>query len=397
MARRKYPFRRILTGGLLLDSKVVDFVTPLIKSYYSKAEGFAPPGIAKREFGFGDYEKKIAFRHYAFKDEAALRRYMVEKAPPFASYSTAFYQYPDARPMENKKLLGAELIFDLDSTDLRLPCQQEHGRDWICDKDLDAIKAETVRLVEDFLMPDFGFSEKDISINFSGNRGYHVHVNNDQAYSLSGDARKAVSGYISGTDMDLQAFFPTIGLKGIGLKGPKPADSGWGGRFAKGLITALDTGVGALESLGMEPDIARKLFRKRAEIIMGISVGNWDKVSIPKKAEFWKAIIGNMSIKQSDSIDSNVTKDMHHLIRMPNTLHGDTALAAKRIASLAELKRFEPMEDAIAFREGTVTVSAGKVQKFVMGGAQFGPYKNERVEVPTYAALYMLLKRVATL
>ncbi len=381
----------------MLDSKVVNLVAPLIRSYYERAEGFAPPETPRREFGFGDYEKKIAFRHYSFRDEAALRRYLVDKAPPFASYSTAFYQHPEARPMENKKLVGAELIFDLDSTDLNLPCREEHGRDWICSKDLDAVKDETIRLIEDFLIPDFGFSDNDICINFSGNRGYHVHVNSDKVHELGADARKAISGYISGTGMDMQAFFPTIGLKGVGLKGPKPSDQGWGGKFARSFIKALETGVGELQSFGIEPEIARKLFRKRTEIVLGISVGNWDRVSIPKKADFWKAIIANMSIKQGDSIDSNVTKDMHHLIRIPNTLHGDTALIAKKLSSLSELKRFNPMDDAIAFKDGIIKVKTGRVHKFTMSGTQFGPYDNDTVVVPTYAALYMLLKRVAAL
>ena len=386
-----------MIGVKLLDAKVVKALTPLISRYYETADAFAPAETEKREFGFGDYEKKIAFRHYAFKSEKSLRKYMVDNAPPFASYSTAFYQYPDARPMENKKLIGAELIFDLDSTDLKLPCQQEHGRDWICEKDLNAIKRETTRLVEDFLIPDFGFSENDIRINFSGNRGYHVHVNNSDVYALDGDARKEISDYISGTGIELQAFFPTLGLKGAKLEGPKPADSGWGGKLARALITTLNGDENALPSLGIDESFARTLSKKRADIIFGITTGNWDRVNIPKKSEFWANVLKSITIKQGDSIDKNVTKDMHHLIRMPNTLHGDTGLIARKISSISALERFDPMKDAIAFKEGLMNIKTGRVQKFFMDGMQFGPYENESVEVPLYAAFYMLLKRVATL
>ena len=387
----------------MLNKEVIMVVSPLIREYYEKSRGFAPLDIEMREFGFGDYERKIAFRHYAFRDEQALRKYMIDNAPPFASYSTAFYRYPTARPMENKKLLGGELIFDLDSTDLRLPCQQEHGRDWICEKDLDAIKLEAIKLVEDFLIPDFGFSENDISINFSGNRGYHVHVNNMDVYALDGEARKRISDYISGAGLDLQAFFPIVPIvkneesKMKKQMGPKPTDTGWGGKLARNFLATLDSGIEALIALGIEKQNARALYKKRALIRMGINNGNWDMVYIKNKMDFWKRISENQIIKQSDLIDKNVTKDMHHLIRLANTLHGDTGLVAKKIDSMSDLHKFEPMNEAIAFREGSMKVHANKVQKFFMKDMQFGPYHDVDVEVPTYAALYMLLKRVATL
>ena len=378
-----------------IDANSSKALQSLIKGYYSKAKDIAPRAVEKREFGFGDFENKISFRHKAFKDAASLQEYLAASAPAYVSYSSAHYSYPDARPMENKKIIGAELVFDLDASDLHLSCQKEHGTGWVCDNCLSSVKKETIRLIEDFLIPDFGFSKSELEVNFSGNRGYHVHVYGDNVFKLDANGRKEISGYISGNEMDPRSIFPTLGIRGVQLRGPRPTDKGWGGKFAKAFIGRLNTGIGALAELGIERSIASKMERKRAEIILGITMGNWDKVDIPKKAEFWSSVISSMVIKQSDSIDRNVTNDPYHLIRLQNSIHGSTGLIAKKFA-LAEIDRFDPMKDAIAFGKEPIRVNAS-APRFHMGGEEFGPFDNSTVELPAYAAAYLIMKEKGTM
>jgi len=249
--------------------------------------------------------------------------------------------------------------------------------------------------IEDFLIPDFGFSEKDISMNFSGNRGYHVHVSDASVFPLDSRARRSISEYIAGVGINPVSFFPTIGQRGAVLRGPKPTDDGWGGKFAKGMISALNSGEEALANLGIERTLAKRMLKNRADITFGISNGNWDKVKIPKKADFWTNVIKNMAIKQSDSIDKNVTNDTHHLLRLPNTIHGDTGLIGKKLSSIGELASFEPMKDAIAYKGKSIKIHVVKAPAFVMNEEVYGPYENRDVEIPIYAALYLLMKRVA--
>ena len=387
----------------MLEPKAEQLVRKLISDYYFNAGSIAPPHTERREFGFGDFEKKIAFRHYAFGDENGFKKYIVDNAPPFINYSPAEYEHPDGRPMENKGWLGGELIFDLDATDLHLPCQETHGRSWVCENCLSSVKAETIKLVEDFLIPDFGFSEKEIRINFSGNRGYHVHVVDDSVFHLNSKARKQISDYITGTGISSDKMFelrPVARESGRSfevLHGPRPTDGGWGGRIAKNLIRALNTGPATIEEMGIKQEYARKLFKNRAAVVLGISTGNWDMVKIPKKKEFWKETIKAMAIKQSDSIDRNVTNDTGHLIRLPDSIHGDTGLVGNSIPSLAALQGFDPMKDSIAFTGKTLKVKIGKAPKFAMNGEEYGPYEDKSVELPSYAALYLILKRVAQL
>ena len=379
----------------MLDANSSNILRSMIREYYSKVGDIAPKSVERREFGFGDFENKIAFRHASFKDPSSLQKYLVSNAPAYVSYSSAHYASPEARPMENKKMIGAELVFDLDASDLHLACQKEHGTEWVCENCLDSVKKETIRLIEDFLIPDFGFSKSELDVNFSGNRGYHVHVYNDSVFHAGSTERKEISSYISATDLEPRSIFPTLGIRGLQLKGPRPTDMGWGGKFARAFISRLNTGIGSLTELGIDRPLASKLVRRRTEIILGISTGNWDKVEIPKKAEFWSKVISGIVIKQSDSIDRNVTNDPNHLIRLQNSIHGSTGLVAKRFA-LSELDKFDPMNDAIAFGKEPMKVNA-TAPKFHMGGEEFGPFDNSTVELPAYAAAYLILKGKGTM
>ncbi len=370
------------------------YLSRLISGYYKDAAIGCPERVEEREFGVGTFERKILYRHLAFANAEGLRKYLVEKAPAYVSYSTAYYRFPGRRPMENKEWKGSELVFDLDVTDMKLGCQANHQRSWVCENCFSEIKMETIKLIEDFLVPDFGFSREEIKVNFSGNRGYHVHVKDQSVLDLGSGERKQISDYISGAGIEVGDFFPTIGMKGVRLVGPTLDDMGWKGKIAKSFISNLEKGVDALCALGIERKTAANLYRKRALISMGIKNGNWDMVYIKNKAEFWERILLNQSIAQGDRIDKNVTIDRAHLIRMPNTLHGGSGLVAMDVPA-EKLDGFDPMKDAIAFRKGELKVRAKLPYKLFMGGEEFGPYGDVDVELPIYAAVYLHLKGLA--
>ncbi len=375
----------------MLNEEGLAFVKGLISDYYKGNVNLRPDRPEQREFGVGNWERKIAFRHLSFGNAEELKRYLVRESPPYVSYSSSYYRFPAGRPMETKGWLGAELVFDLDATDMNLSCQRAHGKGWICRSCLNSVKAETIKLVEDFLVPDFGFSPDEISINFSGNRGYHVHVSNKAVLSLDSEARKEITDYIAGVGVEMQSFFPTLGMRGKSLTGPKPTDRGWAGKMARHFLAIMDKGIEAMIELGIDKQTATMIYKKKALIQLGINNGNWDMVYIKNKAEFWKRILDNLTIKQSDRIDRNVTNDTSHLIRLPNSIHGETGLIAKTVGSTSDLEKFEPMRDAIAFRRGELRISANTNLALYMNGLKFGPYGGN-IKVPIYVGIYLFLK-----
>lgn len=381
-----------------------NFIRRLFQSYYEKAapELLAPPEIGRREFGLGTWEKKIESRHMAFRDEQALKSYLVRNTPFYISHSAAYYEFPDGRPMPRKGWLGADLVFDLDADHLPLACMgNEHPKKFPCGKCLSAVKEETVKLIEEFLVPDFGFSKDEISVNWSGNRGYHVHVRNETVRQLSGWARREIADYISGAGLHTKSMFYEK-VRGR-LEGPTPEMPGWHGKIARRFIALLQGGK--LSDAGVELALARRLRRNSERMVEGVRRGNWDMVRMsgPEKEHLAEKVIGSAAIqiegmgKVSDEVDVGVTFDVSKLIRLPNSLHGETGLAAKKIARVDDVHSFEPMRDAVVFSDAPVRVRCGEVPKFVMKGIEFGPFKNQEVGLPEYAAVYLICKREARL
>lgn len=377
----------------MLDQRSARFATLKFSEFYRSAHVHVDR-IEAKEFGFGDFDSTISKRHIGFRDVRTLNAYLAAAAPSSVSFSSAFYRDPEGRPMERKGWLGSELVFDLDASDLRLPCQARHGKAWVCSMCLDSVKREVFKLVEDFLVPDFAIPKAAIHVNFSGNRGYHLHVTDERFYPLKTREREQITGYITARGINMRAFFPSLGERGRRLTGPKPTDPGWGGKLAKGVVSALNSGEPALTALGIEAATARKLIRSRADVILGITTGNWDKINIGRKADFWTNVLNGMAVGQTSSIDRNVTSGIEHLIRLPGTIHPGTGLLAKPVLDLG---RFDPMREAPLFMKGVVRVKVEKAPEFSMGGRIFGPFEKETAELPTYAALYLMLKRVAVL
>ncbi len=371
-------------------------VANLIKNYYGRATNLAPDRVEEREFGFGSFTSRIAVRHASFRGENELHAYLVETAPLHVDYSAAYYRNPEA-PMEKKEWLGSELRFDIDAGDIvKLPCRLEHGKEWACDRCLAAAKDEVIKLIENFLVPDFGFSEKELAINFSGGRGYHVHIRKESVLALGKSAREEISNYIFGNEPAYDAFFYTVRIDARHEKqmGPAPNDGGWRGKVAKAFLQAAHSKED-LTSLGIDKTTASWIFKNVASVREEISKGNWDFVRIPNRESVFENLLSRQVINQGNRIDKGVTNDPSHLMRLPNSIHGGTGLIAKKVPSIAALEIFDPMKGAVAFKEGELRVRADSRYKLVISGAEFGPYKNEEKTLPTYAATYLYLKGLA--
>lgn len=98
--------------------------------------------------------------------------------------------------------------------------------------------------------------------------------------------------------------------------------------------------------------------------------------------------------KQAAKIDTVVTTDVHRLIRLTNTLHGKTGLR-KTEAPITAIEEFDPLKSAVTFRHDTAKVFVSEAPKFRIGDTFYGPYRNEKVELPMAAALFLLCKRAA--
>ncbi len=350
--------------------------------------------ISKREFGFGGWEKKIEFRHMQFPNEAEFVKQLVQDRPLYVSCSAAYYEMPAARPMQKKNWLGADLIFDLDA-------EAHSCAPFTCEECFAKIKMQTQRLIEEFLMPDFGLSEKDVQINFSGSRGYHVRVFKEEFFPLGREERREIVDYIQGTGLEYSSLFHeedrsiTIGERASHFKmlsGPTPTQGGYRGKFAReaAKIISVPEKAGAISPKLRHPENAQKFLK-------GMEEGDWSRVPITKRDEKFRGIFESLRVRLSDQVDANVTCDTSKILRVPDSIHGGSGMLAKTI-KLSQLEKFDPTADALAFPSSKM--EKVRFLQAIPSIAWNGETTNEHragaaMELPEGLAVYLVAKKAA--
>lgn len=399
-----------------------EFIEKAFCFYYERncSSIIAPAIIEKREFGFVLRKQGMA-RHKGFRSEDELKHFLHESAPADAYYSCAYYADPEAE-MEKKGWMGADLVFDIDADHIPATCGKVHDewtcgvcgfvgkgitpeecptcggqkfgvKTWPCEECLESAKTETIKLL-DMLQKDFGFSQNDTHAFFSGHRGYHVHVENEVVMNLDSMARKEIVDYVCG--IGLNTGFGKSAAKSISKQrfpnSPRSGDLGWRGRLATSMYDFILKGeVDDYRKIGLGQDAFETIKKNRDTLLR-----NWNDVG-PYQAtkdvgfETWRKIVESRVEMLSANIDTVVTTDIHRLIRLTGALHGKTGL--KKIeCPISNIQAFDPFKNAVAFKEGAATVSVSNVPEFRLGEEIFGPFKNQKVELPTAAAVLIVCK-----
>jgi len=347
------------TENEILQTRI--WLKGLFQDYYSRLNKLTvPEAVHQREFGFGSFAKKIAVRHRGFKDDKELLAYVKREAPAHINHSTARYEFPAEEDMKDKNRLGTDLIFDIDIGDLNLKHNHEDG--WVCGECFAALKGEAQKLMT-FMTDDFGFEAKELSVNFSGSRGYHVRIKRDDLLSLGEGSRKEICSYLS-LDIDLEELiYERDGM----IFGPKPDQHGLRGRVAKTVIDSVSGIKGG------------------AKIVEQIKNGNWG--AFPKGYGLKRIMDYAKNAAVKIPVDSKVTTDLTHMIRMPDTLHGGSSLIAKTVTNL---DGFDPMKECFVFGSESVDVSFIKATpKLIAKEQKFGPFKEGKSRLPIYLAAYL--------
>ncbi|MEM0232777.1 MAG: DNA primase small subunit PriS [Candidatus Nezhaarchaeales archaeon] len=392
------------------DSNEV-FVRRMFKKYYSKWDGEPPKDYNMREYAFIVSRKSDMIRHKAFDSWNEVREFLRKNAPLHVFYSSAYYLQPSAPDMDAKVWIGADLIFDIDVDHIYTPCKEEHDKwvcldcgivgkgvlpevcpkcsskrievkAWFCGKCLEVAKEETMKLVEEYLVQDFGFSPKEVSIVFSGRRGFHVHVENDVVKSLDQRARREIVDYVKGIGLAMPNKKRKVLLPALNA-------GGWHGRIAKGVYELfnsndMDNLIGLL-GLKKSPQIEEGV----KKIIKMLEEGRDRSTLSSIASKIWlKAVEKAIEYKRCE-VDERVTTDIKRLIRLPGTLHGGTGLIVMKI-ELRDVETFDPYSHAVAFNKDSVKVRVLNMPKITFLGQEWGPYSNEDVELPLGLAIYLI-------
>jgi len=407
-----------------------EFLKEHFRSFYEKNELPGVPELNAREFGIGDFGKKIVKRHMHFSNATEMNNFLKRSVPPYISYSAAYYQSAAARPMEAKGFMGADLIYEFDADDIPTKCKEEHDywkcssaecgaegkgalqacpkcgsgvtvKQWFCSECLGETKKQTVRLLE-VLSGELGFGD-GISINFSGKAGYHIHVRSNAARKLSKPARNELIDYLTLNGFSLEAH-------GFGrpkqsmLTCPIPSKSrGLTKRFMQRLSSFISNWNP--EKLAVHGNIKRKqskfLVENREIILKKMERGILFPIPAARpdtSKKFWTLLIDEAMREESISlkIDRQTSVDVHKILRLPGSIHGGTGLIAKML-SFEEFKEFDPFVDALAFEGEPVRVFINKSPKFSLGGESFQAFTETEQVLPLNAAIYLIASGRAVL
>lgn len=339
------------------------------KEYYQTHRILSPAEIEKREFGTGTLDRKIAVRHKSFVSGKELNNYLRREAPYFISYSTAYYEFPRNQPMETKNWLGSDLVFDID-IDMK----------FLNYKSMDVAKQETQKLI-DFLTRDFSFSPSELNINFSGSKGYHIHLSSPCVLELGKNERREIVDYVTATGLNLKK------------------ESLWEKRIKNKFIEFIkNSSVSDFEKIkGIGKEKAQKIFDKKVDLIGQIErmgIGNVEGF-LGFREPIFNKIIDNIKVSFTGNTDESVTADTSKLIRLPNTLHGGTGLIAKRVKKVNDFEKFNPLKEAVAFGDEEIKIKLIDENKIVfdMNGQKI-EVGGKCATVPMYAGVYLMLKGV---
>ncbi len=361
-----------------LDPPALEWAHHRFQAYYRSTPVLPPSRFTRREFAAFPFSvQTLMRRHASFRSVEELRGFLQQEAPRHVYYSSAYYRSPSASTMVSKEWLGADLIFDLDADHLR----QAEGKSYA--EQLVLARSRFRDLVDDFLLGDFGFDERDVDIVFSGGRGFHAHVHAEPVLALSSGERRELVEYILGVGVDpgeaviesresdrgpalsFGAGGELAGMEGGSPRGGRqrpfqrlaPPDApGWPGRLTRALFQILarwdeggvDLAAKEMREAGAPEAVARdwanRLVRdgRGRRIREGLSL---DVSTTDFPPALLQQILDRARIQVQGETDAPVTTDVHRLIRLPGSLHGGTGFRVLPL-SREQLDRFEPFEQA---------------------------------------------------
>ena len=334
-----------------------------------------PDKFNSREIGYIPFNGPMT-RHGGISSIIEFSNFIRRLVPKHLYYSIAYYRDPLERVMAEKGWEGAELIFDLDADHI------EGANNMSYEEILAEVKKHTIRLIEKYLMGMMHFNENEISLYFSGGRGYHVHIKSERVYGLSSDSRREIANLVRGEGITAKEIKqnPTL-IKHDG--------EGW-------LVEIDDLFCSVINDClnGNGDESLKDIFtdgRVRNGYITGMkrpagkSGSNRNRGSIlskkgPEKYKFFEEndmIVLEHAVKliknrNACEIDEPVSTDIHRLIRFPGSLHGKTGLKVVPV-ELKDIRSFDPLRDAIPdeFKNGEIRINTQKKTEIKFDGELF--------------------------
>ena len=389
-----------------MDGRTREYLRGRFGDHYRRASVSPPPATNEREWGYITWSDggTTMIRHRSHLDLVGggdLGDFLAGERPRHAYFSAGRYDDPGAGSMGGKGWRGSDLVFDLDADHLPGVDPETDGYAAM----LSACKDALLRLL-DLLESDFGF--EDLTVVFSGGRGYHVHVRDPGVAELDRRARREVVDYLLGEGIAFDGVVRTEAVAGsAGRSSPAQKrslpDGGWAGRTRDRLEAFVDELLAAEESAALErlrsfdgigEGKATAALSAARDNRAALASGNVDVH--PAVYGLARKLFERAVAEEAAPIDEPVTTDINRLIRLPGSLHGGSGLAVRRI-DRADVDDFDPLVDGVpeTFVGNDIAVYVREPTTVEFGGESFS-FPEGVHSVPEYAGIFAMTRGHAT-
>jgi len=369
--------------------------------HYRQASVTPPPAANEREWGFIPWTEgpgETMVRHRSLLDLGEIEDFLGRRKPRHVYFSAGRYDEPSASTMSDKGWRSSDLVFDLDADHLPSVVLGEDSYAEMLAKCKDALR----RLL-DFLEDDFGFD--DLTIVFSGGRGYHVHVRDERIRHLERDARREVVDYVRGIGLefdelvDEESVAGTAGRSSPAQKRTLSTEGGWSARAHRHMLAVVD------DLLAMEEADALEQLQEydgigegKATAALNAARSNYEQLEAgnidvhPAFYQLAKILLHEVVAADNAPIDEPVTTDTNRLIRLPGSLHGGSGLEVQRI-DRDDLDAFDPLVDPVpeTFRGHDITVEVTDSGLVELDGDSFTLEAGNQT-VPEHVGVFLMAR-----
>lgn len=393
--------------------RTFEFLNASFKEFYSGHALPAPTGFQQREFGFMYHGETYFRRHLGFPSPDLLKVDVLRRPPAHIYHSAAYYDHPSAHTMAEKGWVGADLIFDLDADHLEGADKMSYAQM------LEAVKVKFRTLIDGFLLGEFGYSEKDLHLVFSGSRGYHCHVRDPRVRELTSPMRREIVDHITGK-IDADGFVREAAVANRpggrpvrSIRIPSSREGGWKGKLTRAAVDQLRAlsqdprpAAEKAKALAAETGLGLKEAQNLAEALSGNPQGVAKRVASISEgiadihqgvgAQTFRHLFAYHLNRLRGWCDEPVSSDVKRLIRAPGSLHGKTGLRAVPLTR-DKLEDFDPLVEAVALDDEPVKITvAPNAKPFTLKGQEFKVQPGVAA-LPRFAAVFLILRRQALL
>jgi len=258
--------------------------------------------------------------------------------------------------------------------------------DFIDPKCLSATGKEATKLIQ-ALINELGISREDIRVYFSGNKGFHLYVSSDVLRELDQNGRKEIVDYLALEGLKEELFI----VKWAGKR--YIVNEGLGNRIIQNAMEIIEQRRSYPNIFTKE--VMGKVDQAREKLRVELGKGSLDLIFSIFGGRKARRFLALAMEKSKVKVDPAVTLDLHRLFRMPGTLNSKSHLPKFP----AELKMLGDniLDGMPEYGLNSVNIHVRIAPEIHMNGMNFGPFDNERAEVPAYLASYLITKGVATI